>query len=102
MFVSSKGNIRGGERTGDKHAGTLFAMESSASWILLSKNEKSSLTKDYVSDIVKLSNILGRLEVYLLDKKDLENAHYICKWFEKEFEDEYSMEDFKDWLNDNE
>ena len=72
-----------------------------ANYSYTNKNEKSSLTKDYVSDIVKLSNILGRLEVYLLDKKDLENAHYICKWFEKEFEDEYSMEDFQEWLNDN-
>jgi len=72
-----------------------------ANFCYVNKNEKSSLTKDFVSDIAKLSNILGRLEVYLLDKKDIETADLICKWFEQEFEDEYSMEDFKDWLNDN-
>jgi len=72
-----------------------------ANYSYINKNEKSSLTKEYINDIVKLSNILGRLEVYLLDKKDIQTADLICKWFEKEFEDEYSMEDFKDWLNDN-
>jgi hypothetical protein len=73
-----------------------------ANYSYINKNEKSSLTKEYINDIVKLSNILGRLEVYLLDKQDIQTADLICKWFEKEFEDEYSMEDFKDWLNDNE
>ena len=38
------------------------------------KSEKLSLQKNYVEDIFVLSNILGRLEVYLLDKKDLENG----------------------------
>jgi hypothetical protein len=67
------------------------------------KSEKLSLQKNYVEDIFVLSNILGRLEVYLLDKKDLENAHYLIKWWEKEFDErDYSLNAFKSWLNDYE
>jgi hypothetical protein len=67
------------------------------------KSEKLSLQKNYVEDIFVLSNILGRLEVYLLDKKDIENAHYLIQWWEKEFDDrDYSLKAFKSWLNDYE
>jgi hypothetical protein len=65
------------------------------------KHEKFSLQKTYIEDISKLSNIMGRLEIYLYDKKDIENAHYMVLWFEKEFEENYSMDAFKEWLNDN-
>lgn len=74
-----------------------------AEFCFTDKSEKFSLQKVYVFDIVKLSNILGRLEIYLLDKKDLELANYLVLWWEKEFDElGYSMKAFKNWLQDNE
>ena len=68
-----------------------------------SKYVKYKRFNEYIWAEFCYTNILGRLEVYLLDKKDLENAHYLIKWWEKEFDErDYSLNAFKSWLNDYE
>ncbi len=63
------------------------------------KMERLSLRKEHIFNISHLANIIGKLEVYLNDRKDVEQAYYACKWFEKEFEElDYSLSDFREWL----
>lgn len=60
--------------------------------------DKISLTKDYIDDLAKFNNIIGRLELYINDKKDKENAIYMIEWFEKEMEErDYMYDDFIQW-----
>ena len=58
-----------------------------------------SLHKEHIFNISHLATIIGKLEVYLKDRGDVEQAHYACKWFEKEFEElGYSLRLFRRWL----
>jgi hypothetical protein len=63
------------------------------------KAERLSLRKEHVLNISYLARIIGKLEIYLNDRKDVEQAYYACKWFEKEFEElGYSLSFFRRWL----
>jgi hypothetical protein len=56
------------------------------------------LKQKYVSDLAKLNNIIGRLELYINDKKDKENAIYMIEWFKKEMEErDFMFDDFIEW-----
>lgn len=61
------------------------------------------LKKKYVSDLSKLNNIIGRLELYINDKKDKENAVYMVEWFKKEMEArDFIYDDFMEWAEEQE
>jgi hypothetical protein len=63
------------------------------------KRERISLHQEHVFNISHLAKIIGKLEVYLKDRKDVEQAYYACKWFETEFEKlRYSLSYFRRWL----
>jgi len=63
------------------------------------KKERLSLQQEHVFNISYLARIIGKLEIYLNDRKDVEQAYYACKWFEKEFEElGYSLSFFRRWL----
>jgi hypothetical protein len=47
---------------------------------------------------MKLNNIIGRLELYVNDKKDKENGVYMIYWFKKEMYDmDWDYDDFIEW-----
>lgn len=59
------------------------------------------LKQKYVSDLAKLNNIIGRMELYIVDKKDKENAVYMVEWFKKEMEArDFIYEDFIEWAEE--
>ena len=59
------------------------------------------LKKQYVSDLAKLNNIIGRLELYIVDRKDKENAVYMVEWFKNEMEArDFDYEDFIEWAEE--
>lgn len=59
------------------------------------------LKKNYVSDIAKFNNIIGRLELYIVDRKDKENAVYMVEWFKKEMDArDYNYDDFIEWAEE--
>ena len=61
------------------------------------------LKRKYVIDLAKLNNIIGRLELYINDKKDKENAVYMVEWFKKEMEERDFMYDhFIEWAEEQE
>lgn len=71
----------------------------------LSKYDSSideiTLKQEYVKDLAKFNNIIGRLELYLKDKKDKENSIYMIEWFKKEMEErDYMYEDFIEWAEE--
>ena len=49
-----------------------------------SSRNKIILDREYVIDLMKLNNIIGRMELYVNDKKDKENGVYMVEWFKKE------------------
>lgn len=59
------------------------------------------LKEKYVSDIAKFNNIIGRLELYISDRKDKENAVYMIEWFKREMDArDYTYEDFMEWAEE--
>ena len=55
------------------------------------------INKSYISDLAKFNNIIGRMELYVTDKKDKENAVYMLEWFKKEMDArDYIYDDFID------
>ena len=59
------------------------------------------LKEKYVSDIAKFNNIIGRLELYISDRKDKENAVYMVEWFKREMDArDYTYEDFIEWAEE--
>lgn len=72
-----------------------------ANYCYTNKNEKLSLTKEYLYDIQRFSFILGKMHVYMHDRQDMTQANDMLKCFEKEFDAEYSLRDFKEWMADN-
>jgi hypothetical protein len=59
------------------------------------------LKEKYVSDIAKFNNIIGRLELYIVDRKDKENAVYMVEWFKREMDSrDYIYEDFIEWAEE--
>lgn len=65
------------------------------------KRNKIVLDKDYVVNLMKLNNIIGRLELYINDKKDKESAVYMIEWFKKEMnQTDLDYDDFIEWAED--
>jgi|688.fasta_scaffold01491_35 hypothetical protein len=59
------------------------------------------LKEKYISDIAKFNNIIGRLELYIVDRKDKENAVYMVEWFKREMDArDYTYEDFIEWAEE--
>ena len=59
------------------------------------------MKEKYVSDIAKFNNIIGRLELYISDRKDKENAVYMVEWFKREMDArDYTYEDFIEWAEE--
>ena len=66
-----------------------------------STRNKIVLDRNYVTDLMKLNNIIGRLELYLNDKKDKESAVYMVEWFKREMDArDFSYDDFMEWAED--
>ena len=62
---------------------------------------KIVLDRDYVINLMKLNNIIGRLELYVNDKKDKENGIYMIEWFKKEMYDmNLDYDDFIEWAEE--
>jgi hypothetical protein len=62
---------------------------------------KIVLDRHYVVDLMKLNNLIGRLELYLYDKKDKESAVYILEWFKNEmYSRDFDYDDFIDWAEE--
>ena len=61
------------------------------------------INKSYISDLAKFNNIIGRMELYVTDKKDKENAVYMLEWFKKEMDArDYIYDDFIEWAEEQE
>ncbi len=66
-----------------------------------STRNKIVLDRNYVIDLMKLNNIIGRLELYLNDKKDKESAVYMIEWFKREMYERYfDYDGFMEWAED--
>jgi len=66
-----------------------------------STRNKIVLDRNYVTDLMKLNNIIGRLELYLNDKKDKESAVYMIEWFKREMYARYfDYDGFMEWAED--
>lgn len=60
---------------------------------------RMSLTKEHIFNISQLARIMAKFEIYLRILEDIEQASYVCQWFEKEFEEMgYSLSYFRQWL----
>lgn len=63
-----------------------------------SNKNQMVLDRERVINLMKLNNIIGRLELYVNDKKDKENGVYMIYWFKKEMYDmDWDYDDFIEW-----
>lgn len=63
----------------------------------------SVIKSTYINDLAKFNNIIGRLEVYIRDKKDKENGVYMIEWFKRELDSrDYMYDDFIEWAEEQE
>lgn len=61
------------------------------------------LKRDYVLDLMKFNNIIGRFELYLNDKKDKENCVYMVEWFKREMDNrDFDYDEFIEWAEEQE
>jgi hypothetical protein len=62
------------------------------------------LKREYVLDLVRLNKIIAKLEFYVKDVKDKENAVYMVLLFEREMNDTDFLfyDDFMDWAREKE
>ena len=69
------------------------------------------LDRNRVINLMKLNNIIGRMEIYVNEKKDKESGVYMVEWFKKEmYATDWDYDDFILWaeeysknqINDNE
>lgn len=69
------------------------------------------LDRSRVIDLMKLNNIIGRMEIYVNEKEDKESGVYMVEWFKKEmYATDWDYDDFILWaeeysknqINDNE
>ena len=59
------------------------------------------LDRSRVIDLMKLNNIIGRLELYVNDKKDKESAVYMVEWFKREMDArDFDYDNFMEWAED--
>lgn len=62
---------------------------------------KIILDRDYVLDLMKLNNIIGRMDIYINDKKDKESGVYMVEWFKREmYARDWDYEDFIQWAEE--
>lgn len=67
-----------------------------------STRNKIVLDRNYVVDLMKLNNIIGRLELYVNDKKDKESAVYMVEWFKREMDArDFSYDNFIEWAEEH-
>jgi len=67
-----------------------------------STRNKIVLDRNYVTDLMKLNNIIGRLELYLNDKKDKESAVYMVEWFKREMDArDFNYDNFIEWAEEH-
>lgn len=63
----------------------------------------SVIKSTYINDLAKFNNIIGRLEVYIRDKKDKENGVYMIEWFKREMDSrDFMYDDFIEWAEEQE
>jgi hypothetical protein len=69
------------------------------------------LDRNRVVNLMKLNNIIGRMEIYVNEREDKENSIYMVEWFKKEmYLVDWDYDDFIKWaeeysinqMNDNE
>jgi len=69
------------------------------------------LDRNRVINLMKLNNIIGRMEIYVNEKRDKESGVYMVEWFKKEmYATDWDYDDFMLWaeeysknqINDNE
>jgi hypothetical protein len=66
-----------------------------------STRNKIILDRNYVIDLMKLNNIIGRLELYVNDKKDKESAVYMVEWFKREmYARDFDYDNFMEWAEE--
>ena len=66
-----------------------------------STRNKIVLDRNYVVDLMKLNNIIGRLELYVNDKKDKESAVYMVEWFKREMDArDFNYDNFIEWAEE--
>lgn len=62
---------------------------------------KIVLRRDYVIDLMKFNRIIGKMEIYVNEKKDKENGIYMIEWFKKEmYETNLDYDDFMEWAEE--
>ena len=62
---------------------------------------KIVLERDYVIDLMKFNRIIGKMEIYVNEKKDKENGIYMVEWFKKEMYDtNLDYDDFMEWAEE--
>ena len=62
---------------------------------------KIVLERDYVIDLMKFNRIIGKMEIYVNEKKDKENGIYMVEWFNKEmYESDFDYDDFMEWAEE--
>jgi hypothetical protein len=67
-----------------------------------STRNKIVLDRNYVVDLMKLNNIIGRLELYINDKKDKESAVYMVEWFKREMDArDFNYDNFIEWAEEH-
>jgi hypothetical protein len=66
-----------------------------------SSRNKIILDREYVIDLMKLNNIIGRMELYVNDKKDKESGVYMVEWFKKEmYATDWDYDSFIEWAEE--
>lgn len=66
-----------------------------------SSRNKIILDREYVVDLMKLNNIIGRMELYVNDKKDKESGVYMVEWFKKEmYATDWDYDSFIEWAEE--
>jgi hypothetical protein len=62
---------------------------------------KIILDQDYVVNLMRLNKIIGKMELYVNEKKDKENGVYMVEWFKKEMYDtDWDYFDFIEWAEE--
>ena len=59
------------------------------------------LDRNRVINLMKLNNIIGRMEIYINDKEDKESGIYMIEWFKKEmYLVDWDYDDFIKWAEE--
>lgn len=62
---------------------------------------KIVLQRDFVIDLMKFNRIIGKMEIYVNEKKDKENGVYMVEWFKKEmYDNNFDYDRFIEWAEE--